>query len=144
MYLHTHFHDEREFHHCFSSCFHNYFLRCHSSKTFLYWRNRKILISLKRHTSSIKCYLFKNYLHKKFILTYIWITKLMKKNYFEKFLWEIDFVELHTQTKHLRVWILLDDLMIAYDIIDSFYILNLLQYDRIFHKRFGYDINGVK
>ena len=68
----------------------------------------------------------------------------MKKNYFEKFLWEIDFVELHTQTKHLRVWILLDDLMIAYDIIDSFYILNLLQYDRIFHKRFGYDINGVK
>ena len=48
-YLHSHFHEEREFHHCFSSCFHHYFLRRHSSKTFVHWRNIKILISLKRH-----------------------------------------------------------------------------------------------
>ena len=26
----SHFHDERKFHHCFSSCFHRYFLRRHS------------------------------------------------------------------------------------------------------------------
>ena len=32
-----------------NSCFLHYFLRCHSSNTFLYWRNKKILISLKRH-----------------------------------------------------------------------------------------------
>ena len=44
--LHSHFHDERKFHHCFSSCFHCCFLRLHSSKTFLYRRNLKILISI--------------------------------------------------------------------------------------------------
>ena len=45
-YLHSRFNDERKFHHCFSSCFHGYFLRRHSSKTFLYRRNLNILISL--------------------------------------------------------------------------------------------------
>ena len=35
--------------------------------------------------------------------------KLLKKKYFEKFIEELDFVELSTQTKHLRVWILHDD-----------------------------------
>ena len=53
-YLHSHFHDVREFHHCFSSCFHDYFLRLHSSTTFPYSRNLKILISFKRHTFNIK------------------------------------------------------------------------------------------
>ena len=33
----------------FWKCFHHYFLRRHSSKTFLYWRNIKIFISLQRH-----------------------------------------------------------------------------------------------
>ena len=32
-----------------------------------------------------------------------------KKNYFEKFIEEVAFVELSTQAKHLRVWILHDD-----------------------------------
>ena len=48
-HLHSSFHEERECHHCFSSCFHNYFLRRHTLKTFLYWRSIKILISLKGH-----------------------------------------------------------------------------------------------
>ena len=38
----------------------------------------KILICLKRHTFSIE-HLQKSYLHRRFILTYIWITKLLKK-----------------------------------------------------------------
>ena len=33
-------------------------------------------------------------------------TKLLKKNYFEKFIEKLDFVELSTQDKHLKVWIL--------------------------------------
>ena len=53
-YLHSHFHDVREFHHCFSSCFHDYILLLHSSTTFPYSRNLKILISFKRHTFNIK------------------------------------------------------------------------------------------
>ena len=36
-------------------------------------------IGLKRHTFNIKHYLHKSYLHKKFILAYIQITKLLKK-----------------------------------------------------------------
>ena len=32
-----------------------------------------------------------------------------KKNYFEKFIEEVAFVELSTQAKHLKVWILHDD-----------------------------------
>ena len=48
-HLHSHFHEEREFHHCFSSRFHNYFLRRHTLKTFPYWRSIKILISLMGH-----------------------------------------------------------------------------------------------
>ena len=32
-----------------------------------------------------------------------------EKNYFEKFVEELDFAELSTQAKHLRVWILHDD-----------------------------------
>ena len=47
-HLHSHFHEEREFHHWFS-CFYHYLLRRHSSKTFLYRRNIKILIYLKWH-----------------------------------------------------------------------------------------------
>ena len=105
--LHCHFHDEREFHHCFSLCFHHYFLRRYSSKSFFYLRNLKILISLKRHTFSIKYYSHKRYLLIRFILAYIRITKLLKKktkkNYFQKFIEELDFVELSTQDKHLSV-----------------------------------------
>ena len=52
-YLHSHFHGEREFHHCFSSYFHHYFLCRHSSKTFLYWRNIKILIFFKATLSTL-------------------------------------------------------------------------------------------
>ena len=77
--FHCHFHDEREFHRCFSLCFHHYFLRRYSSKSFFYWRNLKILISLKRHTFSIKHYSHKRYLLIRFILAYIRITKLLKK-----------------------------------------------------------------
>ena len=33
-YPHSHFHEEREFHHCFPLRFHYYFLRRHSSKLF--------------------------------------------------------------------------------------------------------------
>ena len=33
-------------------------------------------------------------------------TTILKKNYFEKFIEELDFVELSTQAKYLRVWIL--------------------------------------
>ena len=106
-YLHSHFHDEREFHHCFSSSLHDYVLRRHSSKTFLYWR--KILISLKRHTFNFKHYVHKTYLHKRFILFYIQITRNNNKKYFEKFIEELDFVELATQVKHLRLNILHDD-----------------------------------
>ena len=65
-------------------------------------------IGLKRHTLSIKHYLHKSYLHKRFILAYIRITKLLKKNNFEKFIEEFDFVELSTQTKLLKVWVLHD------------------------------------
>ena len=62
------------------------------------WRGRQIYllptphpypgIGLKRHTFNIK-----QYLHKKFVLAYIRITKLLKKKYFEKFIEELDFVE---------------------------------------------------
>ena len=52
-YFLSHFHEEREFHHCFSSCFHHYFLRRHSSKTFLSWRNIKILIFFKETLSTL-------------------------------------------------------------------------------------------
>ena len=45
-HLHFHFHDERKCHHCFSSFFHGYVLRQHSSKAFLYRQNLKILFSL--------------------------------------------------------------------------------------------------
>ena len=33
----------------------------------------------------------------------------LKKNYFEKFIEELDFVKLSAQPKHLRVWILQDE-----------------------------------
>ena len=48
-------------------------------------------------------------LHKRFILVYMRIRKLLKKNYFEKFIEELGFVELSTQAKHLRASILHDD-----------------------------------
>ena len=54
-------------------------------------------IELKRNTFNIKHYLHKTYLHKKFILAilaYIRIMTLLKKNYFEKFIEELSFVEL--------------------------------------------------
>ena len=66
-------------------------------------------IGLKRHTFNIKHYLRKSYLHKKFILAYIRITKLLKKNYFKKFIEDLHFVELSTQAKHLSGWKLHDD-----------------------------------
>ena len=56
----------------------------------------KFLISLKRHTFNFKHYVHKTYLRKRFILVYIRITK-NKKKYFEKFIEELDFVELSTQ-----------------------------------------------
>ena len=56
-------------------------------------------IRLKRHTFNIKHYLHKSYLHKRFILAYIQITKLLKKNYLEKFIEELGFVELSTQAE---------------------------------------------
>ena len=46
-YLHSRFHEKREFHQCFLSCFHHFIWRSHSSKTFLHWRNIKILIFFK-------------------------------------------------------------------------------------------------
>ena len=49
----------------------------------------KILICLKRHTFSIE-HLHKSYLHRRFVLTYIWITKLLKKLFREV---------------HLRTWL---------------------------------------
>ena len=66
-------------------------------------------IGLKRHTLNIKHYLHKSYLHKKFILAYIRIMKLLKKNYFVKFIEELDFIELSTQAKLLREWNLHDN-----------------------------------
>ena len=42
-------HDEREFHHYFSVCFHHYFLRPHSSKTFIYWQNLNYMRVLILH-----------------------------------------------------------------------------------------------
>ena len=102
------------------TCFLDYFLHRHSSKNFLYRRNLKILVSLKQHGFNIKHYMHKTYLHKIFILVYIQIKnfcaqKKTKQNknkqtsYFEKFIEELDFVEISTQAKHLRVCILHDD-----------------------------------
>ena len=66
------------------------------------------LVYLKRNIFNIK-HLNKS-LHKTFILAYIRITEqLIKKNYFEKFIEELDFVEFTTLAKHLRLWILQDD-----------------------------------
>ena len=66
------------------------------------------LVYLKRNIFNIK-HLNKS-LHKTFILAYIRITEqLIKKNYFEKFIEELDFVEFTIQAKHLRLWILQDD-----------------------------------
>ena len=79
MYLHSHFHHQMKFNHCFSSCFHHHFLLHHTQKTFLYCGNLKILVSLKQHNFNIKHYLCKNYLLKRLILAYIWILKLLKK-----------------------------------------------------------------
>ena len=61
------------------TCFHDYFLHRHSSKSFLYRRNLKILVSLKQHSFNIKHYMHKTYLHKIFILVYIQIKKLSAK-----------------------------------------------------------------
>ena len=43
--------------------------RCHCPKTFLYWRNLKILISLTWQTFSINHYIHKTYLHKKIYIS---------------------------------------------------------------------------
>ena len=65
-------------------------------------------------------------------------------NYLEKFTEEPDFAELHTQAKHLRVWILhgkwLDDSPRYY----CFYTFSLLKYDTIFSKKLEHDTYGVK
>ena len=51
-----------------------------------------------------------------------------EKNFLEKFIEELDFIELPTQAKHPRVWILHDtDQMIAHDIIVNFCIFSLLK-----------------
>ena len=68
-------------------------------------------IGLKQHTFNIKHYLHEGHLHKRFILAYIRITKLLKKKYLEKFIEELGSVELSTQAKHSRAWILHDDLL---------------------------------
>ena len=94
------------FHYGFIGPFHQYFLRRHFSNTFLYRRNIKIFISLKRHTFNIKYYLRKSYLYKRFILAYIRVTKLLKKKKKKLFTEELHFAELFTQAEHLRVWIL--------------------------------------
>ena len=52
-------------------------------------------------------YLDKSYLHKMFILGSD--NETTQKNYFEKFIEELDFLKLSTQAKHLGVWILHDD-----------------------------------
>ena len=44
-----------------------------------------------------------------FFKAYIRITKLLKINYSEKLIEELDYVELSAQAKHLKVWILHDD-----------------------------------
>ena len=66
------------------------------------------------------------------------------KNYFDKFIEELDFVELHTQAKHPRVWILHDEQMLGHDIIVSFSIFSLLKYDSIFSKKLEHDTYGVR
>ena len=67
-------------------------------------------IGLKLHTFNIKHYLNESYLHKRFILAYIRIKKLLKKkNYLEKFIEELGSEELSIQAKHLRTLILHDD-----------------------------------
>ena len=67
-------------------------------------------IGLKRYTFNSKHYLNESYLHKRFILAYIRITKLLKKkNYLEKFIEELGSVELSIQAKHLRTSILHDN-----------------------------------
>ena len=58
---------------------------------------------------NIKPYLHKSHLHERLILAYIGIMKLVKKNYFRKFVEELDFVQLSILAKHMRVWILHDD-----------------------------------
>ena len=89
-YLHSYFHDDKEFLLCFSSCFHYYFLRRHPSKTFLYWQNLKVLIFLKRYTFNIKHYVHKTC--ERFILVYIQITKLQNsKKPFLKVYWRTSF-----------------------------------------------------
>ena len=68
-----------------------------------------------------------------------------KKHYFEKFIEELDFLELSTQAKHLRVQILYDNsLNDCQCFIISFYIVSLIKYDRIFGKNFEYDTYGIK
>ena len=70
-----------------------------------------------------------HFTYKRFILAYIWITKLFKKIYFEKFIEEFDSVELSTQAKHLRVWILHGDwLNDSPRNIVSFYIFSLQKF----------------
>ena len=71
-------------------------------------------------------------------------TTVLKKNYFEKFIEELDFAELSTQANHLRVWILHGHWVnITHYIIASFYIFSLLKYDRICGKNLEHNTYGV-
>ena len=67
-----------------------------------------------------------------------WFTNKKIYIYFKKFIEELEFVELPIQVKNLRLYILHDDrLMIARNIIVSFYIFNLPKYGRIFRKNWS-------
>ena len=101
-YLHSHFHEKREFHHWFSSCFRRYFLRRHSSKTFLYWRNKNFDF-FKAILSTLNIIYIGLIYIKKLIWVYIRIIKL---HYSKQ---KLFFAELSTQAKHLRVWTLHED-----------------------------------
>ena len=99
------------FHHVFMITFYAVTLQ----KPFFTDRIKESLISLKPNTFNIKHYIHKSYLHIKvffflgsFEFSYVRIKKLqyLKKNYFEKFIEELDFEKLSTQAKHLRVCIL--------------------------------------
>ena len=63
-YLHSHFHEERGFDQCCSSCFFHYFLRRHSLKTFFYWRNKDFHF-FQATLSTLNILYIRTYLHQK-------------------------------------------------------------------------------
>ena len=127
-YLHPHFYDERAFHHWFSSCFRDYVLHRRSSN----FTDELKDFHFFKATFNFQHYVHKTYLHKRFTLVYIWIIKnniyiyiyiyiytihiyiyniyiyIYIHIYIEKFIEELDFVE-------LRLYILHEDWLIACD-----------------------------